>query len=323
MRLLNFSFIIQLLLQFSSFHQLLETTMTSLSFTFQKSQTPWIKYCKYFYLTFANYCNQFYSFYAILLSYIYTRVMVNNYRVWQVIKKEGSIDDFHLICNISVVSTGFIWLYLWVYSSNKVLDAYYTIMAVSLVHFAVILLLELRKPLWKRSTRSIVRLVSNPRFRIDEKPILTFLKKDNTGMFIFTCLMIDSRVNYCKIGLLVYYAILNLVQTTTGSKSKRHPLIHAAYFGLGILENVVLVIFWYESLKLLQFNKAICYTLMYLLRLEESGSTNKPVKGLIEIVKVCYKKLNPNETPKQLPETAEIRTTSLGFDCYSIISDVK
>lgn len=285
-------------------------------------QSPWIRYCKCLYLSFVNYCEQFHAFYTILLSCLCTCIMTNNQKFWSMLEKEGSLEDFHLVCNVSVLSTGLIWLYLWVESSDKVLDAYYTIMAISLVHFGVILLIQLKKPLSRRSTRSMVRLVSNPRFRIDEKPILTFLKNDNTGMFVFTSVMVDSKISWCKIGLLAYYAMLNLIETSS-PKLRKHPFITGANFGLGILESVVLAIFWYESFKSLQINKAICYTLMYLLRLEESGPTNRSVKGLISMTKFCYRKFNRSKVTNQGPQTAEIRSLSLGFDCYSIISDVK
>ncbi|KAI5952946.1 hypothetical protein CANMA_005047 [Candida margitis] len=246
--------------------------------------------------------------------------MVNNQKTWFLLWKDGSLEDFRLICNVSVISTGFIWVYLRVKSSDKILDAYYTIMVVSLAHFGFILLLQLKRSLIRGSTRSLVRLVSNPRFRIDEKPILRFLKRENTGIFIFTCVMIDSRTNCCKIGLLVYYASLNLLETYG---SKKRAVIRIANFGLCILENVVLVLFWYESFKALQFNRAICYTLMYLLRIEETGSTNKSLKWVVRVIQFCYKKLNRIEEVSTGPQSADIRSTSLGFDCYSIISDAK
>ncbi|KAI5967778.1 hypothetical protein KGF57_000295 [Candida theae] len=297
--------------------------MPTLRFTFRKShittQTPWVQYCWCLCLPLVNFCIQLYTFYAILLSCLYTRVTLSNQKVWHVFIKEGSMEDFHFVCNISVISTGLIWVYLWFGSSVKILDAYYTIMAVSLVHFGVVLLVQLKGPLSKSSTRSLVRLVSNPRFSMDEKPIISFLKKDNTGMFIYTGVLIDSRVSCFKVTLLVYYAALNLVEAV-GPRSKRRSIISTGYFVLGILENVVLAIFWYESFKLLQINKAICYTLMYLLRLEELGPTRKSLKGLILVTKFLYKKFHRNEL-NQGPQTAEIRTTSLGFDRYSVISD--
>ena len=293
--------------------------MAPLRFSFDTfPETPWMGYFNYLYSSFINYCNQFCAFYVILLSHWFTRLVVMNHQVWSLIRKDGSLEDFHLASNVLVISTSLILVYLWCTSSDKVINAYYTIMAVSLVHFGVDLLIQLRQPLLKRTTRSLVRLVSNPRFRMEEKPILSFLKKDHTGMFVFTCVMIDSKVNYCKAGLLFYYAVLKLVETYS---SRKHPLVNVAYFGLGILENVILVVFWYESCKMLQFNKAICYTLMYLLRLEESGSTNKSVKGLMAVVKFCYRRFNHIEVNK--PQTSEIRSLSLQFDCYSIISDAK
>ncbi|CAK9439745.1 uncharacterized protein LODBEIA_P38450 [Lodderomyces beijingensis] len=264
---------------------------------------------------------EIFSFYSLIvywLSYVLSRQARFLIRL---ARTQGSLEDCFLVCNILVLVTGSMWLYLWQIGDPKMKQAYATVVGISLLRFGVSFLRSVRTMATKKSPKYQIKSVSKVNKYTAERPVMRVLKEESSCMFFFACSIWDSPPSFFKLLLLVSHSLVAVLKAVDDVKSSKS--LEFCKFLFGLLENVVLVVFWCESFEKLQFNYSICYTLTYFMKYEESGTASSSLQIMSMLIQYLYGKFMPRGGAAPHPQALLQRPTSYGFDCFSIVSDLK
>ena len=198
-----------------------------------------------------------------------------------------------------------IWAFLKHNANSKSKDALVVIIISSVLRFSVMSAHQIKQYTLKRNWLPNAKYVSNV-------PITRFLQMDSMCMLVIAELFLESKQGISKVALLVLHSILSLLGVFDFEMTKRVlPYQHVYLFVFGLLENWILVLFWYECRN----SKAILYTLCYLLKW--NGNTASQSVNLI--ITLVLKFTKNDETATKMESD---RIASFGFDCFSIISDL-
>lgn len=254
---------------------------------------------------------QFYYTYFTGLLFLLSRIRIRNIQkgttkiIFSLYKNEGALYDFWFSCNIITITTGMIWAFLKHNANSKSKDALVVIIISSVLRFSVMSAHQIKQYTLKRNWLPNAKYVSNV-------PITRFLQMDSTCMLVIAELFLESKQGISKVALLVLHSILSLLGVFDFEMTKRVlPYQHVYLFVFGLLENWILVLFWYECRN----SKAILYTLCYLLKW--NGNTASQSVNLI--ITLVLKFTKNDETATKMESD---RIASFGFDCFSIISDL-
>lgn len=254
---------------------------------------------------------QFYYTYFTGLLFLLSRIRIRNIQkettkiIFSLYKNEGALYDFWFSCNIITITTGMIWAFLKHNANSKSKDALVVIIISSVLRFSVMSAHQIKQYTLKRNWLPNAKYVSNV-------PITRFLQMDSTCMLVIAELFLESKQGISKVTLLVLHSILSLLGVFDFEMTKRVlPYQHVYLFVFGLLENWILVLFWYECRN----SKAILYTLCYLLKW--NGNTASQSVNLI--ITLVLKFTKNDETATKMESD---RIASFGFDCFSIISDL-
>lgn len=254
---------------------------------------------------------QFYYTYFTGLLFLLSRIRIRNIQkettkiIFSLYKNEGALYDFWFSCNIITITTGMIWAFLKHNANSKSKDALVVIIISSVLRFSVMSAHQIKQYTLKRNWLPNAKYVLNV-------PITRFLQMDSTCMLVIAELFLESKQGISKVALLVLHSILSLLGVFDFEMTKRVlPYQHVYLFVFGLLENWILVLFWYECRN----SKAILYTLCYLLKW--NGNTASQSVNLI--ITLVLKFTKNDETATKMESD---RIASFGFDCFSIISDL-
>lgn len=254
---------------------------------------------------------QFYYTYFTGLLFLLSRIRIRNIQkettkiIFSLYKNEGALYDFWFSCNIITITTGMIWAFLKHNANSKSKDALAVIIISSVLRFSVMSAHQIKQYTLKRNWLPNAKYVSNV-------PITRFLQMDSTCMLVIAELFLESKQGISKVTLLVLHSILSLLGVFDFEMTKRVlPYQHVYLFVFGLLENWILVLFWYECRN----SKAILYTICYLLKW--NGNTASQSVNLI--ITMVLKFTKNDETATKMESD---RIASFGFDCFSIISDL-
>lgn len=254
---------------------------------------------------------QFYYTYFTGLLFLLSRIRIRNIQkettkiIFSLYKNEGALYDFWFSCNIITITTGMIWAFLKHNANSKSKDALVVIIISSVLRFSVMSAHQIKQYTFKRNWLPNAKYVSNV-------PITKFLQMDSTCMLVIAELFLESKQGISKVALLVLHSILSLLGVFDFEMTKRVlPYQHVYLFVFGLLENWILVLFWYECRN----SKAILYTLCYLLKW--NGNTASQSVNLI--ITMVLKITKNDDTATKMESD---RIASFGFDCFSIISDL-
>ena len=253
----------------------------------------------------------YYTYFAGLLILL-SRIKIRNLQkettkiIFSLYKNEGALYDFWFSCNIITITTSMIWGFLNYNANNKSKDALVVVIISSVLRFSIMSVHQIKRYIHalKRNRISNTKYVSNV-------PITKFLQMDSTCMLVIAELFLESSHCLSKVTLLAMHSIFSLLGVFDFEMTKRVlPYQNVYLFVFGLLENWVLVLFWYECKN----SKAILYTFCYLLKW--NGNTASQSVNLIITLVLKFTKNNESATKMESD-----RIASFGFDCFSIISD--
>ncbi|RLV91473.1 hypothetical protein JA1_003834 [Spathaspora sp. JA1] len=135
--------------------------------------------------------------------------------------------------------------------------------------------------------------------------------------------------------MLMFHSMLSLLGVVESYQNNNPRLSVLPFKGIllfvfSLIEILVMGVFWIETLNQAGFNKAILFTICYLLKWEDSR-TNQIVQNTTTYIRQLQEnkkstnpdlKLEPPDSTKISYSQEFKRLTSFGFDTFSIISDI-